>query len=95
MGGNGTRAVPDGQAERPAEPSMNGETLDTGQRKAEFLLASNGSISNNGLAMSSVLKSRSFVHRLESSLISLGMSVFAYLLERMILRSLKKNGAKP
>ena len=94
MVGNGTRAVPNGQAERPAELSTNGETSNTGHRRAEFPLAGNGSISDNALAMSSVLKSRSFVHRLESSLISVGMSVLAYLLERMILRSLKKSGTK-
>lgn len=50
---------------------------------------------DNSLTMSSVLKSRSFVHKLESWMISFGMSVFACLLERMILRSLKKSGAKP
>lgn len=94
MVGNAKRAVPDGQAERPAELSMNGATSNTGHRRAEFPLAGNRSISDNRLAMSSVLKSRSFVHRLESLLISFGMSVFAYLLERMILRSLKKSGTK-
>ncbi len=41
------------------------------------------------------MKPRSFVGRLEFWLISLGMSVFAYLLERMILRSVKSGGAKP
>lgn len=34
------------------------------------------------------------VRRLEHWLISLGMSVIAYLLERVILRSIKNSGAK-
>ena len=34
------------------------------------------------------------VRRLEHWLISLGMSVIAYLLERVILRSIKNDGAK-
>jgi hypothetical protein len=45
--------------------------------------------------MSSERKARSLVQQLEFWLISFGMSVFAYLLERMILRSLKKSEAKP
>lgn len=95
MVGNGTRAVPDSQAERPAELSLNGEMSDTGDRRGKSHLAGNGSSSDNGLAMGSVLKSRSFVHRLENLLISFGMSVFAYLLERMVLRSFRKSGANP
>jgi hypothetical protein len=45
--------------------------------------------------MSSERKARPLVRQLEFWLISFGMSVFAYLLEQMILRSLKKSGAKP
>jgi hypothetical protein len=41
------------------------------------------------------MKPRSPGQRLEFWLISLGMSVFAYLLERMILRSVKNSGSKP
>ncbi len=42
MVGNGIRAVPDGQAERPAELSMNGETSNIGHHKAEFPLEGKG-----------------------------------------------------
>jgi len=41
------------------------------------------------------MKPRSLVGRLEFWLISLGMSVCAYLLEKVILRSVKGGGAKP
>ncbi|MDH4301731.1 MAG: hypothetical protein OEV51_06605 [Nitrospira sp.] len=41
------------------------------------------------------MKPRSLGQRLEFWLISLGMSVLAYLLEKMILRSVKGGGSKP
>jgi len=40
-------------------------------------------------------KPESLRYRLERGVISLGMSVFAYLLEKMILRSVKSGKAKP
>jgi len=81
---------------RPPSRTIN-ERRDVQHRtyRDEFPLAGSEFISDNGLAMRNALKSRSFVHRFESLLISIGMSLFAYLLERMILRSLKKSGAKP
>lgn len=48
MVGKGTRAVPDGQAERQAELSMNGETSNAGDRRAEFPLAGERSVIDNG-----------------------------------------------
>jgi hypothetical protein len=44
--------------------------------------------------MSTMMKPRSLVGRLELWLISTGMSVFAYLIEKLILRSVKSGGAK-
>ena len=41
------------------------------------------------------MKTLSQGHWLERWLISLGMSVFAYLLEKMIVRSVKNGGIKP
>ncbi|OQW38033.1 MAG: hypothetical protein A4E19_11635 [Nitrospira sp. SG-bin1] len=58
-------------------------------------IASGEAVNDNGPTRSTRMKPRSFVGRLEFWLISLGMSVFAYLLERMILRSVKSGGAKP
>lgn len=55
-------------------------------------LAGNAAFLDNAPTMSTTTKPRSLAGRLEFRLISLGMSVFAYLLERMILRSLKKVG---
>lgn len=59
-----------------------------------FPLAGNLAFLDNSLRMSTTAKPRSLAGRLEFWLISLGMSVLAYLLEKMILRSVK-GGAKP
>jgi len=37
----------------------------------------------------------SFLHRIERGLIGIGMSVIAYLLERAILRSIKREETRP
>ena len=51
-------------------------------------------VDDNGPTTSTKMKPRSLGQRVEYWLISLGMSVFAYLLEKMILRSVKNGGAK-
>ena len=58
-------------------------------------LAGNAAFLDNAPTMSTTTKPRSFRGRLEFRIISIGMSAFAYLLEKMILRSVKSGGAKP
>ena len=58
-------------------------------------LAGNAAFLDNAPTMSTTTKLRSFRGRLEFRMISIGMSVFAYLLEKMILRSVKSGEAKP
>lgn len=58
-------------------------------------LAGNVAFLDNAPTMGMTQKSRSLAGRLEFRLISLGMSVFAYLLEKMILRSVKGGKARP
>jgi len=60
----------------------------------QFPLAGNLASLDNDQTMSTTTKPRSLVGRLEFWLISLGMSVCAYLLEKMILRSVKSGRAK-
>jgi hypothetical protein len=62
---------------------------------AQFPVAGNVAFLDNGPTMSTTAKPRSLAGRLEFFLISIGMSVLAYLLEKMILRSVKGGGAKP
>jgi hypothetical protein len=63
------------------------------QAANQFPIADNAAFLDNVLTMSTTMKPRSFAGRLEFRLISLGMSVLAYLLEKMILRSVKSGGA--
>lgn len=65
------------------------------QAANQFPIADGVAVNDNSPTMSTTAKPRSLVGRLEFWLISLGMSVFAYLLEKMILRSVKGGGAKP
>lgn len=58
-------------------------------------LAGNVAFLDNAPTMSTPAKSRSLAGRLEFRLISMGMSVFAYLLEKMILRSVKDGRTRP
>ncbi|NGZ97883.1 MAG: hypothetical protein CV089_17465 [Nitrospira sp. WS110] len=73
---------------------MNGSMPKKALTATQFPLADVNDIIDNAPTMSREMKSRSPVRRLESCLISLGMSVFAYLLEKMILRSVKGGKAK-
>lgn len=66
-----------------------------GLATGQFPLAGNVAFLNNSPTMSKTTKHRSLGGRLEFGLISLGMSVLAYLLEKMILRSVKAGRAKP
>ena len=66
-----------------------------GLATSQFPLAGNVAFPDNSPRMSTTMKPRSLVGQLEFWLISTGMSVFAYLLEKMILRSVKGGGAKP
>jgi len=66
-----------------------------GSAASYFPLAGNAAFLDNAPTMSTTTKPRSLAGRLEFWLISLGMSVLAYLLEKMILRSVKSGGAKP
>lgn len=50
---------------------------------------------DNNPVTSGEMKSRSTAQQLELWLISLGMSVLAYVLEKMIIRSVKNGGTKP
>lgn len=61
----------------------------------QFSLADNLAFLDNGQTMSTTPKPRSLAGQLEFRLISIGMSVFAYLLEKMILRSVKSGESKP
>lgn len=62
----------------------------------QFPLADGEAVIDNLFMSSNSTKSvyHALVRRLEHWLISLGMSVIAYLLERVILRSIKNDGAK-
>jgi hypothetical protein len=66
-----------------------------GLAAGHFSLADNAAFLDNAPTMSTTAKSRSLAGRLEFLLISIGMSVLAYLLEKMILRSVKGGGTKP
>lgn len=63
---------------------------------AQFSIEDSEAIIDNLPMLSNVTKTlhHPLVRRLEHWLISLGMSVIAYLLERVILRSIKNSGAK-
>ena len=65
------------------------------QAANQFPIADGVAVNDNGPTMSTTVKPRSLAGRLEFWLISLGMSVLAYLLEKMILRSVKGGGSKP
>ena len=65
-----------------------------GLAAGQFPVAGNVAFLDNSPTMSTTVKPRSLAGRLELWLISLGMSVFAYLLEKVILRSVKSGGAK-
>lgn len=58
-------------------------------------IAGSESFADNSPVTSGEMKSRSATQQLEFWLISLGMSVLAYVLEKMIIRSVKNGGAKP
>ncbi len=58
-------------------------------------LAGNATLLDNAPTMGITARPRSLAGKLEFRLISIGMSVFAYLLEKMILRSVKSGGSKP
>lgn len=62
----------------------------------QFPLADGEAVIDNPRMVNHATKSlhHPLVRRLEHWLISLGMSVIAYLLERVILRSIKNGGAK-
>ncbi|NGZ02721.1 MAG: hypothetical protein CV090_06690 [Nitrospira sp. WS238] len=62
----------------------------------QFPIADGQAVIDNLPMPSNLTKSASspLIRRLEHWLISLGMSVIAYLLERVILRSIKNDGAK-
>ena len=62
----------------------------------QFPIADGEAVIDNPHMASNATKSlyHPLVRRLEHWLISLGMSVIAYLLERVILRSIKNDGAK-
>ena len=62
----------------------------------QFSIADGEAVIDNPPMVSNATKSlhHPLVRRLEHWLISLGMSVIAYLLERVILRSIKNSGAK-
>jgi len=60
-----------------------------------FPLAGNATFLDNVPTMSTTAKPRSLAGWLEFRLISIGMSMLAYLLEKMILRSVKGGEAKP
>jgi len=64
------------------------------QAANQFPIADGVAVNDNGPTMSTKMKPRSLAGRLEFLLISIGMSVLAYLLEKMILRSVKGGGAK-
>jgi len=66
-----------------------------GLAAGQFPVAGNVAFLDNSPTMSTSAKPRSLAGRLEFLLISIGMSVLAYLLEKMILRSVKGGGAKP
>ncbi|MGQ0557533.1 MAG: hypothetical protein ACT4PN_16495 [Nitrospiraceae bacterium] len=65
-----------------------------GLAAGQFPVAGDVGFLNNGPTMSTTAKPRSLAGRLEFLLISIGMSVLAYLLEKMILRSVKGGGEK-
>lgn len=65
-----------------------------GLAAGQFPVAGNVAFLDNSPTMSTTVKPRSLAGRLEFLLISIGMSVLAYLLEKMILRSVKGGGAK-
>jgi hypothetical protein len=65
------------------------------QAANQFPIADGVAVNDNGLTMSTKMKPRSLAGRFEFLLISIGMSVLAYLLEKMILRSVKGGGSKP
>jgi len=65
------------------------------QAANQFPIADGVAVNDNSPTMSTKMKPRSLAGRFEFLLISIGMSVLAYLLEKMILRSVKGGGAKP
>jgi hypothetical protein len=65
------------------------------QAANQFPIADGVAVNDNSPTMSTKMKPRSLAGRLEFLLISIGMSVLVYLLEKMILRSVKGGGAKP
>lgn len=71
----------------------------TSQDMEQLLLAaSNGLIHDARMttdASATNTRHRPFVRRIEYRLISIGMSVIAYLLERAVLRSVKRGATKP
>ncbi len=74
---------------------MSGDVPEKPLGTNQFPIAGNMAFLDNSPAMSIEMKPQSLRQRLEFGLISFGMSVFAYLLEKMILRSVKSGGAKP
>lgn len=60
----------------------------------EFPIAGNAAFLDNYRMTSTNMKPRSFAQRCEYLVISLGMSALALLLEKMVLRSVKSDGAK-
>ena len=61
----------------------------------QFPLAGKTTFLDNASTMGMTARPRSLAGKLEFRLISIGMSVFAYLLEKMILRSVKGGRARP
>lgn len=74
---------------------MSGDVPKKALTTSQFPIASSVASVDNSAARSIEMKPRSLGQRLEFLLISIGMSVLAYLLEKMILRSVKGGGAKP
>jgi hypothetical protein len=61
----------------------------------QFPLAGKTTFLDNAPTMDTTARPRSLSAKLEFRLISIGMSVFAYLLEKMILRSAKGSKTNP
>lgn len=61
----------------------------------QFPLAGKTTFLDNAPTMGTTARPRSLAGKLEFRLISIGMSVFAYLLEKMILRSTKGGRTNP
>lgn len=77
---------------------MNGHArIDEARETDQFSIAGGGAVVDNAPVAGNVTKPlhQPLVRRVEHWLISLVMSVIAYLLERVILRSIKDSDAKP